>query len=130
MLSMTEARERVARGAARLDMLKPGWYNRIDVGTLTLHDGCGCVIGQLAGGRFRPTEVAGIADNDAIVACGFDLTEEELAEPNYLGKTAAEIKAERAKIYSPLQDAWIEAIADRRLPTTEQRHVDYMVLST
>jgi hypothetical protein len=49
MLSHTEARERVARGAALLDGVKPGWYRQIDTETLRLSSCFRCVLGQLFG---------------------------------------------------------------------------------
>jgi hypothetical protein len=49
MLSHTEARERVARGAAYLDRHVPGWVDIIDLSQLNLSSQCGCVLGQLEG---------------------------------------------------------------------------------
>lgn len=46
----TEAvRERVARGAAYLDEVDPGWHHRVDPASLELADGQFCVLGQLHG---------------------------------------------------------------------------------
>jgi hypothetical protein len=41
--------ERVANGAAELDIIKPDWWKpgRIKVSQLNLEDGCDCVLGQL-----------------------------------------------------------------------------------
>jgi hypothetical protein len=38
---------RVARGAAWLDSVHPGWERRIDLSTLDLALGCRCVLGQI-----------------------------------------------------------------------------------
>lgn len=40
--------DRVARGAAELDRILPGWERKIDLETLELQTGCRCVLGQLA----------------------------------------------------------------------------------
>jgi hypothetical protein len=37
----------VARGAAWLDMVHPGWERKIDLARLELRDECRCVLGQL-----------------------------------------------------------------------------------
>jgi len=41
-------KERVARGAALLDELAPGWHKQIDLNTLKLSSCTDCVCGQLA----------------------------------------------------------------------------------
>lgn len=40
---------RVARGAAWLDEVQPGWERRIDLSKLELRSACRCVLGQLYG---------------------------------------------------------------------------------
>lgn len=124
MISQEEARARVARGAAHLDQVRPGWHHRIDVGTLTLHDPCGCIVGQLMGlataGSFdaacRSMGIAAFCDQ---IEFGLNLSlsddsEEEVrrywARYHLSGQRAAS-----EMFYQPLQDAWIEAICDRRL---------------
>lgn len=108
MITNEEARARVARGAARLDVVRPGWFNRIDVGTLTLHDPCGCIVGQLAshGGS------CATYGDEWIDLFGDHGGEEQGVFISYDGEGSM-----RAA-YQPLQDAWVEAIADRRLSTT------------
>lgn len=108
MISIDEARTRVARGAAHLDTVRPGWHDRIDVGTLTLHDPCGCVLGQLCGTRWWTdwTVVFDMTD-EQIEAYGFDITESD--DDNY------DENIDAVEVFAQLQDAWIEAIADRRL---------------
>lgn len=110
IISNEVARERVAQGAAFLDANHPGWHNRIDVGTLTLHNACGCIAGQLSNNSFFPesSRALGIKDRSTCVSHGFDLNYGEFSN---LPAT----KETRKASYQPLQDAWIEAIADRRL---------------
>lgn len=98
MLTKDEAQARVAKGAAILDQARPGWWNRIDVGTLTLSDPCHCIVGQLA--RVRN-------DFDAYEAEWEELFGEEGGEEEGVYATQEN--------YPKLQDVWIEAIADRRL---------------
>lgn len=40
-------KDRVAAGAAELDIVWPGWYRIVDPSTLVLASGCNCVLGQL-----------------------------------------------------------------------------------
>lgn len=40
--------DRVARGAAELDRILPGWYEKIDLEILDLDSPCKCVLGQLS----------------------------------------------------------------------------------
>ena len=42
-------KERVAKGAALLDEMEPGWYQKIDLVTLNLRNCFSCVIGQVYG---------------------------------------------------------------------------------
>jgi hypothetical protein len=47
MLTQAEAQARVARGAEVLDRHRPGWYRRVNLGTLQLETCTMCVLGQL-----------------------------------------------------------------------------------
>lgn len=38
---------KVARGAAELDRLRPGWWDRVRIDRLHMSDTCRCIIGQL-----------------------------------------------------------------------------------
>lgn len=129
-MTQDEARARVASGAAHLDQVRPGWFNRIDTGTLTLWDPCGCIVGQLVPGTsFGQSFATALAllgiiryderewilkdesDKDygaRISALGFDLMPTEAMCSAVVGR----------KRHQLLQDAWIEAIADRLLPTS------------
>lgn len=125
MLTIEEARARVARGAAHLDSVRPGWFNQIDVGTLTLHDPCGCIVGQLCGGYYveyiglalRTAEEIRSGVPSAASLHGFDLTHGEAAPIRECDGLSVE--AIRVETYKPLQDAWIEAIAARKFPAQE-----------
>ena len=57
MLTRDEATARVAKGAAHLDQVRPGWFRQIDVGRLDLQSDCLCVLGQVVG-TFRAAPVS------------------------------------------------------------------------
>ena len=129
MISMDEARSRVARGAAHLDTVKPGWFRRIDTGTLTLHDPCGCIVGQLCRSRPERDRSGSYFSDSQLAELGLiqrgtftSLTDEEYdALVSYLGfdMTVDECEAcDDCDEYAVLQDAWIEAIAARLHPVT------------
>ncbi|CAN5629188.1 hypothetical protein BH23BAC4_BH23BAC4_14930 [soil metagenome] len=48
-VTLSAACARAQRGAAYLDEVDPGWHTRLDLSTLELADGAGCVLGQLHG---------------------------------------------------------------------------------
>lgn len=116
MITQAEANTRVARGAAYLDQVRPGWQDRIDVGTLTLHDPCGCIVGQLCPMkeplcRFtRGLEALGMVYKPygQAATLGLDLRMEELSDQD-----------PREQAFAPLQNAWIQEIAQRRFPVSE-----------
>ena len=108
MISLEEARIRVARGAAHLDQVRPGWQDRIDVGTLTLHDPCGCIVGQLA--RIEGGSFTGV---------WMDILHGQWTEELTAGVGLGVFSHSQAD-YAVLQDAWIEAIAARRHPVVER----------
>jgi hypothetical protein len=39
--------ERVARGVAKMDQHYPGWWRKIDCGTLNIMSPCNCILGQV-----------------------------------------------------------------------------------
>lgn len=105
-----------------MDAKRPGWYQRIDVGALTLRNCTRCVIGQIFGdGEEIGSFVRYNAGCDALglsfglvsqpehgdVQCGFML------EHNHLPP------AIRAAAWRRLQDAWIAEIARRRYPVVD-----------
>lgn len=111
MLSLEEARTRVARGAAHLDQVRPGWFNRIDVGTLTLSSPCRCVLAQ-AYSELRSDEYDDDLYTKAAKAAGL----------RWLGPAKETIDLGfycYGDDYGIVQDAWIEAIADRRLASAK-----------
>lgn len=117
MLTIEEARGRVAVGAAHLDRVRPGWENQIDVGTLTLRDPCRCIVGQLCGADF----VAGLRAL-AIPEQWLDFKAKEfgfaLLDIFCMEKYPYEKIKER---YAMLQDAWVEAIYERRVAASLTR---------
>ena len=100
MLTMDEARARVARGATILDRISPGWEREIDIGVLDLSTSDRCICGQLGKGDWAHPLVIGLVvdDHSGSRAQNVGVTCEDTAE------------------YGPLQDAWIEAIAARLHP--------------
>jgi hypothetical protein len=103
-MTTQEARDRVARGATYLDLVRPGWAARIDVGTLTLHDACGCIVGQLCETADYSVARHSIGlSMERGVHCGFDV---------FRG-----FESDVAEDFALLQDAWLIAIADRVLPS-------------
>jgi hypothetical protein len=111
-MTQQDARARVARGAALLDEKRPGWERRIDLGTLTLHDPCGCIVGQLCGTGIWFGEGLEMLGIDEGTPYGLDLSHREVAGAND--------ECARREAYRPLQDAWIKLIADRLVPTVDQ----------
>lgn len=111
-MTKQDAQARVAKGAAHLDKMRPGWERRIDVQTLTMWDPCGCIIGQLVGCQFgcQFFRAARSLFIDDVVAYGF----ERDAVPYMNSFTNSGNEGQRR--YALLQDAWIEAIADRLHP--------------
>ena len=112
-LTQDEARARVARGAAHLDQVRPGWHERIDVGTLTLWDPCGCIVGQLSGAQFPVGLLALRVAWGKSVEYGFEFP---IWMPLMIPADARQQICREH--YQPLQDAWIEAIAARTFPVS------------
>lgn len=120
MLTRLQAEERVARGAAHLDQVRPGWFDHIDVGTLTLHDPCGCIVGQLCGRDFEGGYKALALNYEGARLRGFFTNEGGWAE--FSGERydrGIKPDAILREWYQPLQDAWIAAIAARRFPVSQ-----------
>lgn len=120
-MTPTEARERVAKGAAHLDQVRPGWERRIDTGTLTLHDPCGCIVGQLCNTGYMFSAglvMLRVSEGKTAEALGFE-RDTWGGEPSGKLLTRAQVEAWSREQYGYLQDAWIEAIAARLHPQTE-----------
>lgn len=120
MISRNEARECVAAGAEYLDRIKPDWYEAIDVGTLTISSDCHCVLAQTYGRKY----------SSAVLAAGFRWNDRADDVAGYysqsgsvinLGFFAPENDRDDSKL---LQDAWIEAIADRCLRSESAQAAD------
>ena len=122
-MTADEARIRVAKGATWLDRKRLGWAKQINTGQLNLEGSCLCILGQIFGCFYSvvPEEVSVVPlvppderlSPSGAAALGFRHT-----GARGLGLSEEEQKAARAE-YHVLQDAWIEAIADRLHPVTE-----------
>lgn len=114
MLTIQEARGRVANGAQWLDGIEPGWAGSVDPGLLSMSSSCLCVLGQACGGYFRAVETYGwnqLSDQSMCyspeaVALGFGIGPTDVEDR---GPFSEEADA----AYSTLQDCWIREIADR-----------------
>lgn len=128
---MTPA-ERVARGVALLDRVRPGWWGAVDLGELDMTKSCGCVLGHVfraPGGRawvdsgfargvaqladvarvFDPGSTGPMLSSAAkqfTIAHGFDAQEDSAATGDY-----------DAEDYFALQEAWTRVIAERQAVT-------------
>lgn len=67
----TDIDERVQRGAALLDQVRPGWHTRIDITRLNLGSCDRCVLGQEYG-DFTHGALALFTDPGDVIAYGFD----------------------------------------------------------
>lgn len=110
-MNVTEARERVAKGAALLDRERPGWFTVINTGQFDMQTSCLCVIGQVCGNFYL----------DVHRFTGERCAQREYPKAEALGFWVACSSSDGtlnkfdaiADDYRFLQDAWIEAIADR-----------------
>lgn len=98
------ARARVAKGAALLDATRPGWAATIDVGVLDLDSACFCVLGQIYGNYYAAAQKL-FHDSCKHREHGFWAG----PVPRESVPTYEQARAD----YRLLQDAWIDAIADR-----------------
>lgn len=103
-MTIEDARERVAKGAALLDQERPGWAKAIDVGRLNIEACSRCVLGQLFGHyESGVTAIPLLGPTGGRSGRGFTLRGVEASD-------------EEADVnWRLLQDAWIELIADRLL---------------
>lgn len=110
-MTVQEAQERVARGAALLDAKRPGWAEKIDIGNLDMPRCDRCILGQVFGDYVKA--INDDADLFGSWRC-FAL------DPNV---EYAEIRdAAWSEGYRVLTDAWLSAIADRLVPAVEWTH--------
>lgn len=100
--------ERVAKGAALLDVVNAGWENRINVGTLDLSSCKYCIAGQLVG----PTNALEIfmIRNDNAIRYGLNLDIVDIF--NFVREKS--IHRGSGGAYRELTKLWINAIFERR----------------
>ncbi len=111
MLTKDEAQARVRSGAAYLDQLYPAWADHININTFDLADCCRCVLGQLHGDYFTA-----VVDRRIIPRYAWQGPRVAFRRAEALGLDApdAPLEVERSADFALLQDAWVEAIAERR----------------
>lgn len=112
-LSVDDARARVAVGMAFLDRTKPDWWRRINPHLLDMQHSCLCVLGQVCGGFYET--VGWLQQDNPRYA-------EAEARGFWISCNDWDYNVIRAS-YRTLQDAWIEAIADRVVLKSEVRDV-------
>jgi len=97
MITMDQARERAAAGAAYFDALQPGWFEDVNLDILDMSQADACVSGQVFG-----VEIYRWLDrHPADVAFGLVLAE---------GENDHDARDEG---YGPLTEAWREQIEQR-----------------
>lgn len=104
------ARQRVARGAAYLDAVDPGWWQRLDAAVLELSCGQSCVLGQLHGGFAHGLSRAAVLNMGSAPRASLS--------PVSLGFLCVQDVAEvwQARDYALLNAAWQDEITRRRPP--------------
>jgi hypothetical protein len=118
----TTAVRRVKRGARWLDEHWPDWWREVDLSTLNLASSCDCVLGQL--GRDY-TAVANhfslvLSEDERDLVDGFNLFEQWVM-PNLglddvdMQNFGFEYAPWEGVTYENLQEAWADAITERRL---------------
>lgn len=126
MLTLDEARRRVAKGADVLDLVRPAWYDRVDPESLEMSLCTRCVVGQLCG--VRGLGATGIYRREAQLL--FALQNEgdawiyglELQQPDdFLHQDGRTVLFGVMGAYKLLREAWIEAIDERRARDTACR---------
>lgn len=109
-MTIQEARERVAKGAAHLDVVRPGWFNRIDLGRLDLARPCACIVGQLEGSYFRGLDQVRVKVGDEESDLGFNVI-------NCFDRR--DHQTEVRQNFKTLQEAWVEVIVARKAAIVE-----------
>ena len=106
---MTSIQQRVARGAAKLDQVMPGWERKIDTSKLMMSNTDCCIVGQLCGNFFRDVNTLfyGISGfpNNPYVGCEYGVQISPL--------TTSTNPMEDNPEYLLLEKAWIEEIEMR-----------------
>lgn len=113
-ISAEGAWRRVRRGAAYLDEVDPGWYQRIDAATLSLSSGRHCVLGQLHG-EFR----LGLGRSHIVSLSSAPRA--SLSPVAYGFKCVGDVSAaEQARDYELLTAAWRLVIGERQATSEQQ----------
>lgn len=114
MLTKAEAEFRVSAGAAHLDRVRPEWVHAINIDRLAMET-CGrCALGQLYANGFW----AGVLDlYGRTYRCSRDRTSPEVRHGFALDKSDMEGWRD-GPAWRLLQDAWVAAIADRKVRAT------------
>lgn len=100
MITIEEARTRVAAGAKVLDTVKPGWASKVDVGILCMSHSFSCVLAQVYERGF---------------AMAVEMLSLDLSRPLSMYLDAWGFHDDTGfNNYPQLQNAWIEAIAARQ----------------
>ncbi|MFF3443608.1 hypothetical protein [Streptosporangium sp. NPDC002721] len=115
--------DRVARGAALLDLRAPGWAARVDPDTLDLEDCWHCVIGQL----YRPEQTVfkepfeiGAIDLFGLDAYGFDDNAPILVEHGFSAP-----RRDSMAEFAALTSEWRSVVTARRVdPHRIEQHAD------
>lgn len=125
-MNRQDARKRVAAGAALLDRRYPGWARRIHTGRLDMGDACACILGQLeddfwsAIAKLWPERqairgaVLNLVESQQMIAIRHGFNTSSANEDDWSATDDAE--------FQWLQEAWIEAIADRVVGPVEWTH--------
>lgn len=91
--------QRVARGAAQLDGVRPGWEKQIDLEVLDIGSGLDCVWGQVFGSYTKGLHVLGLDDKEA-ERLGTTLTDPQYAmgESRWVALTQAWARQVRKRL--------------------------------
>lgn len=110
VISRAIASRRVARGAAFLDRVEPGWHERINLNTLKLDSCLDCVLGQLNAQSGGP----GLYSAYFVKRQQLGLTVNAAAEHGFTVNRALVGYSEQEAQFELLTAAWRELIEARR----------------
>ncbi len=124
MISVFEARRRVNQGARFLDVVRPNWFEKIDIYKLRLESCTECIAAQLSSWRtsFLGPDVLSQSFERGLIELGivsenYSLSDAEVAAEYGLclkmGDVELRTKDCVGNSFQVLQDMWIEAIAER-----------------
>lgn len=104
-----ELAERVARGAALLDKMKPGWFNKVNDQTLKLTNCVKCILGQLYDYEFKNDRTSEYASET-----GYGEGMQRLGLNDYPTAEQHGFYSKNTEYYRLLHDIWIDVIANKR----------------